>query len=420
MTRWIGIDFGTTNSAVAVCAGSEPAELVTVAGRPTCRTVLYFDPDGELSAGAAAIGRYLEREGEGRLVQSIKSHLASRTFARTRIGNRAWTLEELVAAFLRSLRAASEVDLGARAVFGRPVRYWGASCEADDQRALARMAEAARLAGFDEIEMVFEPVAAAREYARRVTERQRVLIADFGGGTSDFSVLEIEPDRTPRVLASAGVGIGGDSFDARIIDRAIAPLLGKSATYRDAFNAETPVPAWLFSRLRRWHLLSFLKERATMALLETIAGGSDDPAPIERLIAIISGDLGLALHQSVEQLKIGLGRSEQELLRFDRRLGRPPVTLGAQISRRSLDAWIAGELARLGETIDTALAGAGLEAAAIDCVFATGGSSLVVAISRLLRDRFPAARLVGGSELTSVASGLALCARDRWPSSHTK
>ena len=410
MTRWIGIDFGTTNSAVGLCGSGDEAELLSLGGQPTCRTVLYFDPDGQLHAGAAAIARYLEREGEGRLVQSIKSHLASRTFARTRIGNRAWTLEELVAAFLRALRGAANANLGARAVIGRPVRYWGAAGDDDDRRALARMTRAAQLAGFTEIEFVYEPVAAAREYARRVTERQRVLIADFGGGTSDFSILEIEPGRPPRVLASAGVGIGGDSFDARIIDQAIAPMVGKSSTYRDAFGAETPVPAWLFSRLRRWHLLSFLKERKTMHLLETIAGGADDPAPIERLIAIVSDDLGLALHQAVERLKIGLGEREHEALRFE----RPPVSLGRVIARAAFDDWIGRELERLAATIDAALERAGISGGAIDCVFATGGSSLVPAISRLLGARFPGARLVGGAELTSVASGLALCARDIW------
>jgi hypothetical chaperone protein len=412
MRRHIGIDFGTTNTAVAWVndrrGDSGGAELLSIGGSPTCRTVLYFEPDGELYAGAAAIDRYLEREGEGRLVQSIKSHLASKTFRRTRIGNRAWTLEELVAAFLRSLRGASDIDLGRRAVIGRPVRYWGATDNPDDARAVARMTEAARLAGFDEVTFVYEPVAAAREYAHRVDSRQRVLIADFGGGTSDFSILEIEPGAPPRVLANAGVAVGGDSFDARVIDFAVAPMVGKSSSYRDAFGAETPVPAWLFSRLRRWHLLSFLKEKKTMALLERIARGADDPTPIERLIAIVSEDLGLALHQSVERLKISLGEREVDLLRFE----RSTVALARQISRASFDGWIAAELARCAETIDEALARAEIDAAAIECVFATGGSSLVVAISRLLRDKLKSARLVGAAELTSVASGLALCARD--------
>ena len=334
--------------------------------------------------------------------------MASRTFRRTQIGGRAWSLEELVAAFLRALRNASGLDLGARAIIGRPVRYWGASEADDDRRAIDRMTEAARLAGFEKITFVFEPVAAAREYARRVSGRERVLIADFGGGTSDFSILEIEPNRAPRVLANAGVGVGGDSFDARVIDRAVAPMVGKAASYRDAFGAETPIPAWLFSRLRRWHMLSFLKERKTMALLERIAQGSDDPTPIERLIAIVSEDLGLALHQSVERLKIGLGEREVDLLKFD----RPPVSLARQITRASFDDWIAAELASCSETVDRALEAAELEPAAIECVFATGGSSLVPAIAALLRTRFPGARHVGGAELTSVASGLALCARD--------
>jgi hypothetical chaperone protein len=155
-------------------------------------------------------------------------------------------------------------------------------------------------------------------------------------------------------------------------------------------------------------MLSFLKERTTMALLEAIAQGADDPTPIERLIAIVADDLGLALHRAVEALKIGLGERELEMLRFD----RAGVSLARQIARTSFDDWIAAELASCEATIDEVLERAEIEAAAIECVFATGGSSLVVAISRLLRGKFPAARLVGGSELTSVASGLALCARD--------
>jgi hypothetical chaperone protein len=402
MTRWFGIDFGTTNSAVAMCDGGRAA-LVPLDGAPTWRSVLYFPPEGEPTAGPRAIARYLEHQGEGRLVQSIKSHLASASFESTSINNRRVRLPELVAAFLRRLREAAAAPLGGRVVVGRPVRYWGATSDDDDRRAVARMTEALAIAGFDEVTFVHEPVAAASAYASRGGGRQRAIIADFGGGTSDFSVLEIGGGGDVEVLASAGIAIGGDSFDARIIDRAVAPLVGKGSNYRDAFAAEAPVPAWLFQRLRRWHLLSFLKAPRTLALLERIARGAADPAAIARLIAIVEEDLGLALHRAVETLKISLA-DEAGVLRFE----QDPVRLLQPIRREAFESWIAHDLAALAITIDEALERAGLEAAAVDAVFATGGSSLVPAVRGLLRSRFPGAQLFGGEELTSVAAGLAL------------
>src|SRR5215468_8600521 len=139
---FVGIDFGTTNSAVAVADDGGDVQLVPLAGAPHWRTVLYFEPGGGLTAGAPAIARYLDTEGEGRLIQSIKSHLASAAFSRTAIFGRRWLLEDMIAAYLRQVRAAARHELGRRAVVGRPVRYWGAESADDDARAVARMREA--------------------------------------------------------------------------------------------------------------------------------------------------------------------------------------------------------------------------------------------------------------------------------------
>src|SRR5690349_12725972 len=144
---FVGIDFGTTNSAIAVADGQGDVRLVPLAGAPHWRTVLYFEPGGGLTAGAPAIARYLETEGEGRLVQSIKSHLASAAFSKTYILGRKWTLEDMIAAYVRQVRAAVPIDLGRRCVVGRPVRYWGAEDPEDDERALGRMREALAKAG---------------------------------------------------------------------------------------------------------------------------------------------------------------------------------------------------------------------------------------------------------------------------------
>ena len=405
----VGIDFGTSNSAVAVCEDDASPHLVDYGGHGSVmRSVLYFEPGGKVFSGTPAISRYLDNESEGRLVQSIKSYLASRTFERTLILGRSWTLANLVGRFIRALREASDRPLGNRAVVGRPVRYWGAESDDDNERALGRMREAMRLAGFDDVDFVPEPVAAAAAYATRVRERQRVMIADFGGGTSDFSILEVEPNRPVTVLANAGIGIGGDSFDAEVIDHAVAPLLGKGSGYRDAFGAETPVPAWLFQRLRRWHMLSFLKAPKTMALLDRVEHGSTDPMAIERLRILIEEDLGLALHRSVERLKLTLSSDEAGTLKFI----SPGIAVARHVARDAFDEWIAAELDGIRDTLESALQRATVEVGAIDCVFATGGSSLVPAIRSLLAEALPRAEIVGGEELTSVASGLALVARE--------
>jgi hypothetical chaperone protein len=406
----VGIDFGTTNSAVGL-ADAGRAELAALPGpdgtaATTWRTVLYFEPElARVCAGAAAIDRFLESEGEGRLVQSIKSHLASASFTRTSIGGRTWTLENLVAEFLRQLRRATGRDLGRRVVIGRPVRYWGAEGPEDDERAVGRMRAALGAAGFDEVAFEYEPVAAAARYAEDLDHQETILVADFGGGTSDFSLVRVGPAEA-SVLATGGVAIGGDSFDARIIDARLARAFGRGGQYRDEMGALAPVPAWPYTRLRRWHHLSFLKAPETLRLLERVQRGALEPDAIERLVRVVVDDLGLPMHQAVEQVKIALSAGERGALRF--------LDLHAPISRAELEDWIAGELAAIDEVVTGVLDAAGSAPSEVDRVFATGGSSLVPAVRRLLARRFGEERIVGGDELTSVARGLALRARARF------
>src|SRR5882724_9704529 len=287
---YVGIDFGTTNSAVAVADRDGAVQLVPLGGAPQWRTVLYFEPGGALTAGGPAIARYLETAGEGRLIQSIKSHLASAAFSRTTIFGRRWKLEDMIAAYLRQIRAAAPVDLGTRAVVGRPVRYWGADTPDDDARAVARMRDALGKAGFDEVVFEYEPVGAAARYAAGLEREEQIVVADFGGGTTDFSVVRV-PSGT--VLATGGIGVSGDAFDARVIDAIVAPALGRGTKYRDEMGGEAPVPAWLYGHLRRWHYLSFLKEESTLRLLDRVARGALEPVQIERMVRIVDEDLGL-------------------------------------------------------------------------------------------------------------------------------
>jgi hypothetical chaperone protein len=411
---FVGIDFGTTNSAIGIAEANGEVHLLPLSAgndetRSTWRTVLYFEPGGKLSAGAPAIARYLETEGEGRLVQSIKSHLASGSFKTTQIFGRRWTLEDMIAAFLRQIRSTTTIDLGTRCVIGRPVRYWGAEDADDDARAIERMKTALAKAGFDEVVFEYEPVGAAARYAARLDHDELIVVADFGGGTTDFTVIRVGPTDHGTVLATGGIGISGDAFDARIIDAVVAPAMGRGSRYRvDAFGGEAPVPAWLYSHLRRWHYLSFLKEESTMRLLERVASGSLEPKKIEKLVRIVEEDLGLTLHRAVEGAKVRLSSADADRVAVD------SLDLDLPVTRTGFDTWIAEDLASIGTVLDDVLARAGVTGGEIDRVFATGGSSLVPAVRGALAARFGADKLVGGEELTSVAWGLAARARAHW------
>jgi hypothetical chaperone protein len=410
---YVGIDFGTTNSAVGIARDNGDVELLSLpsgsAAQSTWRSVLYFEGGGKLTAGAPAIARYLETEGDGRLVQSIKSHLASGSFKSTQILGRKWTLEDMIAAFLRQIRGVSPIDLGTRCVIGRPVRYWGADDADDDTRAVARMTEALGKAGFSEVIFEYEPVGAAARYAARLDHDELIVVADFGGGTTDFTVIRVGPNDRGTVLATSGIGISGDAFDARIIDAVVAPAMGRGTRYRvDAFGGEAPVPAWLYGHLRRWHYLSFLKEESTMRLLERVASGSLEPKKIAKLVRIVEDDLGLTLHSAVEGAKVRLSNTDEDRVTVE------SLELDLPVTRPSFDEWIAEDLASIAGVLDDVLARANVTGANIDRVFATGGSSLVPAVRGALSARFGADKLVGGEELTSVAWGLAARARQHW------
>jgi hypothetical chaperone protein len=374
----------------------------------TWRSVLYFEPGGELSAGPAAIARYLETEGEGRLVQSIKSHLASDSFSATTIFGRRWSLEDMIAAFLRKIREGCGFELGRRCVIGRPVRYWGAKDGDDDARAVARMREALARAGFDEVIFEYEPNGAAARYSAGLDHEELIVVADYGGGTTDFSVVRVGPkvEGKGAILATGGIAVSGDAFDARIIDAVVAPAMGRGTSYRVEMGAEAPVPAWLYGHLRRWHYLSFLKSAETQRLLARVVQGALAPELIDRLVTVIEDDLGLALHRGVEGCKVRLSRADEDRVKVDDGLG-----LDVPVGRAAFESWLEEDLDGIDATLAKVLSDAGVEAAAVDRVFATGGSSLVPVVRQRLARRFGEAKLVGGDELTSVAWGLAVRAR---------
>ena len=430
----LGLDFGTTNSAIALAERGGAARLATFAldGRQTAtfRSVLYFSPEraayGQTPsalAGPEALMAYREAGGEagGRFMQSLKSFLASRLFDGTYVFGWKFTLERLVAAMLGRLRAAAITQLGAAGdavLIGRPVHFVvDAAGDVDPERdatALTRLTRAAELAGFGRVDFAYEPVAAAYEYERSLDHDELVLIGDFGGGTSDFCLVRLGPgarragDRAETILAVDGVPLAGNAFDARLVRAVVSPALGLGSKRRSEGGQELPIPSWIYSRLERWEDLSLLATPETLDTLRRLGQQAVGPERIANLIHLVRHDLGYALYQEVERSKLGLSQAERVEFVFD----ELPDTLAATIARPDFESWIDSDLVRIAACVDRLLLRCGVLPSAVDRVFLTGGSSLVPSVRAIFADRFGAERVRGGDELITVARGLALIAAE--------
>ena len=412
----VGIDFGTTNSVVARSAGDGEASLVVLAGpdgpASVFRSALCFWQDEAVRGGLAheagpwAIAEFLDFPQGSRFLQSFKSVAANPTFDHANLFEKRLRFEELGQIFLKHLLAhggAALRDLPERIVVGRPVRYVGA--RPDPALARARYDAMFALLGCP-VHYVYEPLGAAYGFASRLADPATLLVADFGGGTSDFSIVRVAASGTARrcvPLASAGIGIAGDRFDYRIMDHLVLPLLGKGGTYR-SFDKVLEIPTGHFADFGDWSRLALMRNRRTLEQLARLQHSATDPAAIGRMIAVIEHELGYGLHETVSGLKRTLSCESHARFRFE----GAGLMIDAEVSRNDFERWIAPDLQRIGETLDTVLAGAGLPADQIDHVFLTGGSSLIPAVRRLFEQRFGEGRIASGNELTSIAHGLAL------------
>jgi hypothetical chaperone protein len=414
--RLIGVDFGTTNSVVAILQpdGSTTTRRYAVgaAELDVFRTVLCFwneEKRGRIiqhhAAGPFAVQAYLDDPLESRLIMSMKTYLAQRSFSQTNILGRLFTLEQMVSLFLGKLLGEGETG---RIVAGRPVRFAGEF--ADDAYGEERLRASFLAAGHGAIDVALEPEAAGYRFARTLDAPATVLVGDFGGGTSDFSVMRFDPRGAARVtpLGYAGIGIAGDTFDYRIIDNVVSPLLGKGDTYT-VMGKHLPVPPEYFAGFARWHRLSLMRAPRTLRDIAEVAAASAHPDRLRTLIRLIEDELGYQLYQTVSAVKAALSGSETALLRF----AHAGFAIEREIARHEFDGWIADDLRRISATIDQALDRAGVRADEIDRVFLTGGTSFVPAVQALFTGRFGARKVSGGGEFVSVAEGLALIGRDR-------
>ena len=440
----IGFDFGTSNSAIASVEPGEtmPRLLRLDVAQPDTQlvpTTLYFRPDGSFQIGREAIATYVRLEAghtivrekrataqeietvfglervltevdvnqPGRFFQAIKRSLADASFRGTDIFGRFYSPEELVAAFAAEMRKRAEETLGravTRAMVGRPV-HWS-NRAAGDELALKRMETALRQAGFHDFAFMEEPIAAGLRLAAALPAPRIVLVFDFGGGTLDVTVMRIGGgDRT--VLATAGNPIGGDILDEDIMDRRLLRYFGEHLRWGPQ---KLPMPQHILDTARRWYTIPELNEPGTIRFLRDLERERkpDIRRQARALMSLARGNHGWPLFREIERAKIGLSEREEERIRYI----VEAIAVDEPLSRTEFEGLIEVRVRQAARCLDEALASAGLEAGQVEMVMHTGGSSLIPRFRRLLAETFGAEKLSGQDAFTSVASGLALAARD--------
>lgn len=410
-----GVDFGTSNSTVGWVRPGHPSMLMLEDGKPTLPSVVFFNAeDEEVSYGRAALADYLAGY-EGRLMRSLKSLLGTSLIdGQTEVGGRALPFRMLLAHFIGELKRRAEQQAGRQfssAVFGRPVFFIDDDA-GQDKLAEDTLAEVARSVGFKDIAFQFEPIAAAFDYESQIDREELVLIADIGGGTSDFSLVRLSPERARKaerrddILANGGVHIGGTDFDKYLSLSCLMPLLGYGSRLRN--NAE--IPSSYYFNLATWHTINLAYTKKMWSQLSDLVRDAAEPEKLNRLQHLIEERSGHWLAMQAEEGKIALSSADTAQLNLDRL--SPSVLL--EIQRGQFDLAVDHLVGSVESTVHKLLRDAGVQPDAVDTVFFTGGSSGV----RLLRERIgavlPNARKVEGDLFGSIGAGLALDAVRRF------
>ena len=408
----LGIDFGTSNSAAALIGADGQMHTMALDGaRAEMPTALFFASETHtVLYGSEAMQAYLTGT-EGRLLRSLKSLLGSRLMEEyTAVNGQSIQFFDIVVLFFKELKRRCEAQLGqslTRAMLGRPVHFVDDNAERD---ALAQetLGRAAREAGFTDIAFQLEPIAAALDYEQRVDRETTALVVDIGGGTSDFTVIRLNParsqigDRTADILATTGVHIGGTDFDRLLDLSTVMPLLG----YRHIGTGGRPVPNSVFFDLTTWHLIHQAYSRKAMHFAKELWTDYTDQTLHARLMDALEGQHGHRMLAGVETAKIACSISGEEALVDLDFLGHGPSEhLGATISAPAMAETLQQALAQVVDCAQLCVQRSGL--ASVDAVYLTGGSSALRPLMAALREAMPIATLVEGNRFGGVAAGLA-------------
>jgi len=417
------IDFGTSNSLLAAANRTQVHPAVPLDPRaedPTVlRSVLFFPEAQELQEercflGKAALDEYVARGSRGRLLRSLKRFLPARGFSRTQIGSRSYALEELIAVVLREMRLRADHFFGAhveRAVLGRPARFSGR--DEDDAFAEERLRAAARLAGFRRVDFCPEPVAAARDFRGELRGQKLLLVGDFGGGTSDYSLVRMSDGgfALENVLATHGVSVAGDALDGSLMRSRLARHFGAEVRYRVPLGDNIlGMPRPLLEKLCSPAEMSLLGQRDAQSFLQDVRSwslGAEDRRHIDQLLTLVDDTLGFVVFEAVEHTKKQLSSELRTLLSFH----VPGIDIDQELTREEFESGARRELGAIVGALDATLARAGVTSEAVDVVCLTGGTARVPRVRQALTERFGVDRLHSLRGLHAVVEGLARQAR---------
>lgn len=409
----LAIDFGTSNSLVGAYHNGNTLPALALdakAADPTMmRTLLYFPNPDLCYYGAEAIEQYIEQDMEGRLFRSFKSHLPNKNYLGTVIDNRIVTLESMVGIFLLELKKRAEKTLGAtvkKAVIGRPARY---SMDAvADGFALHRMEKAAKFAGFEDVQFVPEPLAAAFDYRKQITSEKIVMIGDFGGGTSDFTLIRLRPEGFDNgdVLAIDGCPLAGDALDSVFMSHRLNEHFGAKSRYRLPMSSNVlNMPPAVTQRLNHPAHIVHLKEKDTYEFIREVKKCSltlADKEAIERLFVLIEDQQIFPFFESIEKTKRDLSASAEADFVFD----YPSLEITQRFSAQQFIDWAMQTKTQIFEAMDRCLNSAGMTTDQVDLVCLTGGTAKVPFIQKELENRFGKEKLQTQAHFHSVLGGI--------------
>lgn len=417
MPAIFGLDFGTTNSALSVNVGGEvkivDIDRFNITGK-TLKSIIYFDPEEKkFHVGQQAVNHYIENDALGRYIQSIKAFLSDQSFEYTEIGGKIYKLDQLIAIILRNIKEQGQEYLGEelnQVVLGRPVIF----SEDPDREKLAveRLLSAAKLAGFSEIHLQYEPIAAALAFESTLPQNEEkiVLVGDFGGGTSDFTVVKTKGgrhkqkiDRKNDILGLGGVYIGGDAFDSQLMWGKVAYYFGKDVRVKALMgDFDLPVPSTILSDLRKWHLIPQLRMPRTRQSIKEIKYQADKPELIENLENLIDDNYGYMLFQAIEKAKCELSSFSSSVINFK----ELHLKIQENISRGEFEKFIALDIQKIKDCIEDVVSQAGISNSDVEVVFLTGGSSHIPMIKKIFSEKFGGEKIDQINAFTSVAYGL--------------
>lgn len=409
----LSIDFGTSNSLVGAFHQGRRFEALPIdphASDPTMMRTLLFFPHPDLCYyGSEAIEKYIEQDMEGRLFRSFKSHLPNKNYLGTMLDNRILTLETLVGVFLLELKKRAEKILNTKiekAVIGKPARYSMDSFA--DGFALHRMQKAAAFAGFKEVQFVPEPLAAAFDYRRQLASEKTVLIGDFGGGTSDFTLIRLRPDgfKKEDVLSIDGCPLAGDALDSVFMSHRLSDYFGAKSRYRLPMGSNVmTMPLAVTQRLNHPAHIVHLKEKETYEFIREVKKCSltaKDGEAVERLFILIEDQQIFPFFESIEKTKRALSQEDKTSFNFD----YPGLEISEEFTTQGFVEWAHDTREKIFASLDSCLESAQLKPSDIDLVCLTGGTAKVPFIQHEFQKRFGQEKLQTQSHFHSVLSGL--------------